>query len=506
MHDHCGYANRGRYVSADECDDKQLKGAFRLVMSQRGNSAEPPTWHIHPDFVITLGLKREGNVWVAMDEDYIEAVRLKMDEGNRPRLLEVRAEYLKEYLCARRMGLLISWYRERQEVVEGEPDFKWPKPDGTYKDGERWEGRIDAIHEGGEPFGSSWSVMHVTRPNLDFDEDVPRIGISDEMESSSFTRKVSETRKLSRVVGELWRDEWVEPGARSVRIRRDEPLSPIAFVVDAAGRKQTAKSLIDSGGWLWFKPDLIPALIERRGGSLEWYTRETGGVKGSPDYGVPFGINSLGLVNAYAKDVALLAEWLQRVWAGFNVSPEGKVSAELFLAQGQGVPSRTRAPEPFLPVGIEVLNEAFTQRFGSALFRPHTDSKEVFKSCHRFKALSTSGLYGLAKDLVRAVVEHIDTAALRKIVAPPAKENWGSLKLLEEVLATVIGEKRAHAALGPLHGIYNLRLADAHLPSKDLDEAYLLSHVDRTLPFIMQGRDLLVACVTSLHQIADAFN
>jgi hypothetical protein len=97
-------------------------------------------------------------------------------------------------------------------------------------------------------------------------------------------------------------------------------------------------------------------------------------------------------VNAYAKDVALLPEWLQRVWTGFNVSPEGKVSAELFLAQGQGVPAQTQAPEAFLPVGIAVLDDAFTTRFGRALFRPHTDSAEVLTACHRFKALSNTSI------------------------------------------------------------------------------------------------------------------
>jgi hypothetical protein len=274
--------------------------------------------------------------------------------------------------------------------------------------------------------------------------------------------------------------------------------------VDAAGRKQTAKSLIDSGRWLWFKPEVIPALIDPRGGSLEWYTRETGRVRGSPDYSVPFGINSLGLVNAYAKDVALEPEWLQRVWAGFNVSPEGKVSAELFSAQGQGVPADTQAPEAFLPVGIEVLNGAFTKRFGGALFRAHTNAADAFNSCHRFRALSASGLYSLAKDLTRVVVEHIDTAALHKIVAPPDKVEWKGLKSLEKVLASVVGDKSAFALLGPLHGIYNLRLADAHVASKDLDESYALAGVDRTLPFVMQGRDLLMTCVTSLHVIAEA--
>ncbi len=92
-----------------------------------------------------------------------------------------------------------------------------------------------------------WAVMHVARTNLDFDEDVPSIGISDDTETSSFTRKLSEGRKLYRVAGEVWRAEWVEPGARSTRIRGDEPQPPIPFVVNAAGKKQIAKSLIDSG-------------------------------------------------------------------------------------------------------------------------------------------------------------------------------------------------------------------------------------------------------------------
>jgi hypothetical protein len=39
--------------------------------------------------------------------------------------------------------------------------------------------------------------------------------------------------------------------------------------------------------------------------------------------------------------------------------------------------------------------------------------------------------------VVRVVVEHVDTAAPHKIVAPPEKEKWGSLRSLDKVLATV---------------------------------------------------------------------
>src|SRR5215472_533366 len=60
LQDYAGYADGHRYRAADEYADKELKGAVRLVISQRGNSAEPSTWHLHTDFLTTLGLKREG--------------------------------------------------------------------------------------------------------------------------------------------------------------------------------------------------------------------------------------------------------------------------------------------------------------------------------------------------------------------------------------------------------------------------------------------------------------
>lgn len=79
------------------------------------------------------------------------------------------------------------------------------------------------------------------------------------------------------------------------------------------------------------------------------------------------------------------------------------------------------------------------------------------------------------------------------------------MKSIEKVLAPVIGEKHAHAVLGPLHGIYNLRLADAHAFSQsEIDQAYALAHIDPASPFVMQGRDLLITCVTCLHLIAEA--
>ena len=51
--------------------------------------------------------------------------------------------------------------------------------------------------------------------------------------------------------------------------------------------------------------------------------------------------------------------------------------------------------------------------------------------------------------------------------------------------------------MGPLVGAYDLRHSDAHRPSSDLMEKFVLLHVDT-----LQGRDLLHACVKSLYDIA----
>ena len=46
-----------------------------------------------------------------------------------------------------------------------------------------------------------------------------------------------------------------------------------------------------------------------------------------------FGVNALGFVNVFAKDIGFLREWEQQIWAGFNVGPEG--GREEFLGLGE---------------------------------------------------------------------------------------------------------------------------------------------------------------------------
>jgi hypothetical protein len=503
LHGHKGGFVGRRYVPADIFEDSRIGKALALVLSQRGSIDDPSVWHLHQDLVVTLHLKREGDTWVAIDEGYIVVARLTTGSDGNPCRIEIRAEHLKDYLCARGMALRVSSYRSRKVVVDDPNHVSWPdNPFRRLDGGDRWEGRVSEIHEGGAPFGSSMAVIHVGRTNVDFGRDVPEIGVSDEVASEKWT-KTYKGRKLYQVWGELWRDEWIEPAKHSPRVRGDKLPPAVFFVTDASGTREGSATLQGGGRWLWFRPDVIMELTARRHGKLLWYTRDTGRVTGGPDPGVPFGVNKLGLVNVYAKDIAFLPEWQQQLWGGFNVGPEGGVSEELLAAQAQGIPADTQAPEEFLPKVIKRLDDVAVKRLGIRLFHEHEKLKSILLRTHRFRSVDEAGFFSLAKDLARLTADAIDAAALtKKLVTPPKEQDLKSLKALEAVLAQKINPTDARALLGPLHGIYNLRLADAHLPSSDLDAAYRLASVDQTSHFVLRGYQLIHSCVSCLYAIA----
>ncbi|MCH8097753.1 MAG: hypothetical protein IID53_11815 [Proteobacteria bacterium] len=503
--EHAGCIQDGRYVPSDVYESYEgIHIGMHLVLEQRVNKDEVREWYLHQDLVLAFGLKREGDTWVAPNIGYIEVARLHRDQTKKPYLLELRAEYLKDYLCARDMALYVTSYWNREEVVASAEHVTWPEnPFRESGAGDRWEGRIMPIHEGGHPFGAETAVFHVSRTDVDPHEDVPTFGISDNdsVASRSWT-ETHEGQKVFRIQGELWRNEWVEPGAQSPRIRGDELPPSVFFISDAAGQQESKTTLVKGSRWLWFRPDVVMALAHRRGGGLHWYTRDTGAVRCSPDYDVHFGINAVGLVNVYAKDIALLPDWQQRIWAGHNVGPEGGVSDELLASQMKADPAETQAPEDFLERGLVLLNEAASKTHGIEFVREHEHRKHLLSVAHRFRAVDQAGFFALAKDLARLTADSFDSVAMQRIVSPPKGTQWRSLKSLENLVALHTGAESAHQLVGPLFGIYELRHPDAHLPSSNLSEAYRLADVDQSRPLVFQAYQMLDSCVATLWSLA----
>ncbi|MYK43053.1 MAG: hypothetical protein F4039_03055 [Gammaproteobacteria bacterium] len=246
------------------------------------------------------------------------------------------------------------------------------------------------------------------------------------------------------------------------------------------------------------------ALIKRRGGKLSFYSAHTGSVSCSPEYDVHFGVNSIGLINVYAKDVALLPWWQQKIWAGYNISPDGGVSEELLASQVKARPANTLAPEEFLFEGIKLINQHSQENLGGKLFRDHETIPNLIVKAHRFRSIDKDSFHELAKDLTRLIIENLDVKFMKTIVSPPNNANWGSLQYLENLLSQQYKRENVRKITAPLAGIYNLRLGDAHLPSRDKSaEGIKLIGIDIDSPFVYQGFQMLEQVVNSLYWIAD---
>ena len=506
-HQHCGYVEDGIYIPADVYKD--YRGNFQaahLVLEQNSHDDSPHTWHLNQDLVLSLGLKREGNSWIRPLDGYAEVVRLRETGEGKPILVEIKSQYLKDYLCARGMALYMTHFYSRDQIVNDASTITWT--DGSASENnetDRWEGRVIPIHEGGHPFGEKMAVFHVERTDVDEVDDVPDIsGIpTDENTKGESWEKGFEGRKLFRVLGELWRNEIILPSKHSPIVRGDDVPSNVYFIIDADGTRVCGKDLIDSGKWLWFKPELMMALFHRRGGSLGFYTAQTGSVSCSHGYDVHFGVNDLGLINVYAKDVGLLPEWQQQIWAGYNIAPEGGVSSELLASQVRAKPADTLAPEEFLSKAIQEANVLAEEKLGIKIFREHEEVPNLLAKAHRFRSIDKASFYSLAKDLARITADSLDTEAMQSIVPPPKNTKLGSLKSLENLLASQFNRDFIRKITAPLVGIYELRHADAHLPSSQIEDAFELIKIDRSAPFVHQGYQLLHEVVSSLYGVIE---
>jgi hypothetical protein len=500
------YADENGYKAADEYwldwSSRQARGAELVIVQVFG--WDDSIWHLNQDLVVALGLLREGDVWVRPDEGYLDVVRLHRDNREQPIRLEIRTEHLRDYLAARNMALRIAWYRDRDAVMRNADHIDWrDDPPSIDEPHYRFEARYHDLHEGsGLPFGGQSAVFTARRTDVYPEDDVPEFGpeTNENVESESRTFG-DKGERVFRVEGEIWCEEWVEPAALSVRVRGDNAASTTSFIVDASGEMQTADELDneDIGKYLWFRPEVIPDLLTRRGAKWQWYTRDTGSVELTTGYHVHFGVNRLGLINAYAYDIGKLPEWQRRIWQGFNIAPEGGVSAELMDAQMRLSPANTFAPEAYFEKVLEAVDAKFLARFGVPLFRGHAARAQISASIHRFRALDEQGVFALAKDISRLVVEAIDASELQKIAPPPkGGGGTGSMKSLERVLATIASATQAREALTRLVGIYELRGADAHLPASGLDEAFELAGIDKSAPPLEKGLQMLLRTMQTL--------
>ena len=448
---------------------------------------------LNPDLVVALGLIKEGQSWVRPKEDFVEVIREHFDDHGDHVLIEIKKEFLLDYLAARNLTLKLSYYRQRVENVELIENSNYA--DLTNYSETRDNGRFELlIRKLDDVYGGSWAAFRVWRTDIDEEEDAPIMGMeTDNNTESKSSSGFKSGYKGTRVEGEFWRDEWIKHQGKSIRIRGDIDEALPQFIVETDSTRMKSEDLNneDIGRWLWFRSNIINELLGHRGFSLEWYTAETGAIYSTSGYKIHFGVNSEDLITVYACDIARLYPWEQHIWAANNVVPNGKVSSELLMSQVKAMPASTHAPETLLLKVAQLLETSFEQKYGIKLFLHNLKEDDYFKNISRFLSRDQASLLRLAKEIIKFFSERLNTEELRKLSTHKNKTKLGSNKLLESILADKIGEERARAVFSIIVGVYDMRIGDAHPTSSKIGDALELAKIDVDSSYLKQGEQLI---------------
>jgi hypothetical protein len=484
----------GHYSPIDQFqyNDKEAIGV-ELVFEYEQPVAGGTKWILNPDLVVALRLVKEGNNWVRPEEDFVVVVRQTLDEDGNHQLIEIKREFLLDYLAARGLALRLSYYLQRVENVtapEG-TEYEGLKSQKVELQGGRYELLIRSLEN---VFGGGWAAFRAWRTDVDEEEDAPVMG-SESDENTDYEKTEGSHRGYDgvRVEGEFWREEWIDHLGQSVRVRRDTDQSLPQFIIETDGSRAPSLSLKNEevGRWLWFRSAVVTEFIGHRGFALKWYSADTGAILSTSGNAVHFGINSSDLVTVYAYDIAILPGWEQHLWAACNVVPDGKVSGELLAAQVRTQPASTHAVEELFIVGMRMLERGFREKYGIALFTHDIDDEAAMQQVTRFLSQDRASLLRLAKEIIRVFADRLNVRELSRVSTHTDRDKLGSIKLLQDVLAKEAGEEKAREVIGPIVGAYDMRIGDAHPAGSKVEAALELAGIDENYSHLRQGKQLI---------------
>jgi len=484
----------GHYSPIDQyqCNDKEPIGVA-LIFEHDQPVVGGMLWILNPDLVVALHLIKEGCNWVRPEEDFVVVAREVLDDKGNHRLIEIKREFLIDYLAARNLSLRLSYYRQRVENVAALEDSEYANLKNRQE--QRDDGRFELlIRSLKDVYGGSWASFRTWRTDVDADEDAPVMEPeSDDNTAGESSQGYRGGYEGVKVESEFRRDEWIEHRGQSVRVRGDADHTLPQFIVETDGTRMASVDLYDEdiGRWLWFRSSVVSDLLGHRGFSLVWYTAETGGIRSTSGNMTPYGINASDLITVYAYHVARLDAWEQHIWAAHNVVPEGKVSTELLAAQVRTDPASTHAVEVMLFRNMRMLETAFRQELSISLFTHDIDDATAIQQVSRFASKDQASLLSLAKELIRVFSDRLNVCELRKLSTHAEKEKLGSNKLLQDILSHKVGADEARQIFGAVVGAYDMRVGDAHPTGSKIGDALKLAGIDENKSFLRQGEQLI---------------
>jgi hypothetical protein len=451
---------------------------------------QEPGIEINPKFITYHALIRRNATQYFHPTDNISVLETKFEshEIYEPSAhVTVHRDYLRDFLAAVKMGVLVSVVADRFANAPTEAELELNVVD---------EVKLD-------DFTTLSSYIHT-----------PEETHHGHFRGRSILRRNFAIQPYDRPRFE--RSPWHYFG----EFRAEESELPM-FIVNNEGKKQTLpqngfipnyiENGIGSFGYLYFRSEVLQKYLQISGYSVSFHMRNWGIASLPGDKGtVDVGINSQGLVNAFAPDIAKLNASEQAYWASFSSLPSGEVCEELFQTRMQQNPPHSPGVIELIQEVRTLLEEVFKKRYGLDLYNLITPNKAEMSKLSVGPITNQSvEVFALARILYGWVVETMQIASLRSCLSTfgvTADNKIRQIKLLENILiAKGLEEVQAHSITAPLVGLNELRISSAHLGIIELQSGLELMGASKPPETMRAGWTLCVdAVATSLKSIAVA--
>lgn len=263
-----------------------------------------------------------------------------------------------------------------------------------------------------------------------------------------------------------------------------------SFIVNDEGKKQSLpkdtylENYISSGigtfGYLYFRSEVLQKYLQVPGYRVFFHMRNWGIASLPGDRNtIDVGTNSQGLVNAFAPDIADLNLVEQTYWASFSSLPSGEVCEEMFQTRMQQNPPHSPGVVDLIRDARSQLNAGFQHQVTADLFSDAEPSKQELRRLSVGPVNNQfTEVLELAKILYGWVIETMQVDPLRDTLSAlggVVDKKLRQIKLLEKILmAKGLDEEQARSMTAPLTGLNKLRIGSAHIDNPELEPIFRL--------------------------------
>jgi hypothetical protein len=351
--------------------------------------------------------------------------------------LQIRAEYLKDYLNERGCALVLAYFQWR-DAIETSENISLPDDD-----------REDFTIRGGKAVRG----VRRTRPGYELHwfcpirpDDIPyghEERLMEDRENLKF-----ETKQGLR----FSKEEAV----------KEEGFEEAGFRRPAMGAESLEEAL-SFFGWTYFEPEVLEKYKKDSRGSVSEWSKQGIEVSWLDKMSLRAYQNDQNLILIIIDDLAKIPDEELSHWYHYNTSPEGGVPEEMITNYIEADWVDSESPSKAVINAVTELNQSFREEYGSVLYRETGDDIDTGRLL-RLSRNECHELLNVMSDVHQVVVENLELGNLESVLPPEAQEDVdGKKSALFELVKELSDADRAAEILAPINAVHDFRKENSHM-------------------------------------------